>query len=273
MSVPGSWSRARCNWPAAAEMDKLLNCLYKRPNAITRLVCFPWAGGGSIFYAQWGRLFDDSIEVYALRLAGRESRSSETFAQSMDQIVDEITRVLLPQLQGKPFAFFGHSFGSFTSFATAVRLKEKYGLEPAHLFVSGASAPHSKSRSFHQKRSELSDEDFMKWMSSAGGTPAEILQNKDALQLFLPPLKADLRVVESFVYQKPDPPVLSCGITCFDGTEDVPHDLAGWKDVTSGDFSIHMLPGGHFYLKDPKNEKSLVTYVCRYLESVEIAYF
>ncbi|XP_075067971.1 S-acyl fatty acid synthase thioesterase, medium chain [Mixophyes fleayi] len=254
-------------------MDKLVNCLYKRPNAITRLICFPWAGGGSIYYAQWGRLFDDSIEVCAIRLPGRESRSSETFAQSMDQIVDEITRVLLPQLQEKPFAFFGHSFGSFTSFATAVRLKEKYGLEPAHLFVSGASAPHSKSRYPIQKRTDLSDEDFLKWMSSTGGTPAEILQNKDAMQLFLPPLKADLRVVENVVYENPVSPVLSCGLTCFDGTEDAPHDLDAWKDVTNGDFSIHMLPGGHFYLKDPKNEKLLVTYICKYLETIECAYF
>ncbi|CAJ0964423.1 unnamed protein product [Ranitomeya imitator] len=223
-------------------MDKLVNCFYKRPNAVTRLICFPWAGGGSLFYAQWGRLLDESIEVFSIRLPGRESRFSEPFVQSMDQIVDEIITVLLPQLREKSFFFFGHSFGSFTSFATAVRLKEQCGLEPVHLFVSGASAPHrrsvfssdalvrgrgdvSKSRNLTTKRSELSDEEFLKWMSTTGGTPAEILENKEAMQLFLPPLKADLRVVENFVYNKPTSPALSCGLTCFDGTEDIPHDL------------------------------------------------
>ncbi|KAM4027428.1 S-acyl fatty acid synthase thioesterase, medium chain isoform 2-T3 [Anomaloglossus baeobatrachus] len=254
-------------------MDKLVNCFYKRPNALTRLICFPWAGGGSLFYAQWGRLLDDSIEVFSIRLPGRESRFSEPFFQSMDKIVDEIITVLLPQLQEKSFSFFGHSFGSFTSFATAVRLKEKYGLEPVHMFVSGASAPHSKSRTLAIKRSELSDEEFLNWMSTTGGTPAEILENKEAMQLFLPPLKADLRVIENVVYNKPSSPVLSCGLTCFDGTEDIPHDLTAWKELTSGDFSIHMMPGGHFYLKDPKNEKPLLTYVSKYLQAAEVDYF
>ncbi|XP_073533534.1 S-acyl fatty acid synthase thioesterase, medium chain-like isoform X4 [Phyllobates terribilis] len=214
-------------------MDKLVNCFYKQPNALTRLICFPWAGGGSLFYAQWGRLLDESIEVFSIRLPGRESRFSEPFLQSMDQIVDEIITVLLPQLQEKSFSFFGHSFGSFTSFATAVRLKEKYGLEPVHMFVSGASAPHSKSRKLTTKRSELSDEEFLKWMSTTGGTPAELLENKEAMQLFLPPLKADLRVVENVVYDKPTSPALSCGLTCFDGTEDIPHDLTVQKKKTA----------------------------------------
>ncbi|XP_069816755.1 S-acyl fatty acid synthase thioesterase, medium chain [Dendropsophus ebraccatus] len=254
-------------------MDKLVNCFYKQPNAATRLICFPWAGGGSLFYAQWGRLFDESIEVSSIRLPGRESRMSETMPQSMEQIVDEITAILLPQLQEKRFAFFGHSFGAFTSFATAVRLKEKHGVEPVHLFVSGASAPHSKSRSSSVRRSELSDEEFLKWMSAAGGTPSGILENPDAIKLFLPPLKADLRVVENAVYEKPASPPLSCGLTCFDGTGDLPHDLAAWKELTSGDFNTHMLPGGHFYLKDPKNEKTLVTYISKYLEAAEIDYF
>ncbi|XP_077346991.1 S-acyl fatty acid synthase thioesterase, medium chain isoform X2 [Lithobates pipiens] len=254
-------------------MDKLVNCFHRRPDAITRLICFPWAGGGSLFNAQWGRLFDDSVEVYSLRLPGRESRSREPFPHSLDQLVDEITDVLLPLLREKRFAFFGHSFGSLSSFATAIRLKENYGLEPIHLFVSGASAPHSPLRYSPQKRSELSDEEFLKWMASTQGTPPELLQNKEAMQLFLPQLKADLKLAENFVYDKPPAPVLSCGLTCFDGTEDVPHDLAAWKDLTSGDFSIHMLPGGHFYLKDSTNEKSLVQYISRYIDAAEIDYF
>ncbi|XP_053322485.1 S-acyl fatty acid synthase thioesterase, medium chain [Spea bombifrons] len=253
-------------------MDKLINCMYKKPHATTRLICFPWAGGGSIYFAQWGRLFDESVEVYSVRLPGRESRAQEHFAENMDQIVEEVTHALLPQLREKSFAFFGHSFGSYTSFAAAARLKETYGLEPVHLFVSGTSAPHSKSRYSVPKRSGLSDEEFLRWMSVAGGTPLEILQHKDAVQLFVPPLKADLRVVESFVYEKPAAHVLSCGITCFDGASDTPHDLEAWKDLTSGDFNIHKLPGGHFYLKDPDNQNQLVKYVSKYLETADMSY-
>lgn len=49
-----------------------------------------------------------------------------------------------------------------------------------------------------QRRSELSDEDFLRWLSSMGGTPPELLGNPEALQFFLPALKADLHVVENY---------------------------------------------------------------------------
>lgn len=43
-------------------MEKVINCFMKRPDAVTRLICFPWAGGGSIHYARWGNLLSGSIE-------------------------------------------------------------------------------------------------------------------------------------------------------------------------------------------------------------------
>ncbi|XP_029444673.1 S-acyl fatty acid synthase thioesterase, medium chain-like [Rhinatrema bivittatum] len=253
-------------------MEKLVTCFHQRPEAVSRLICFPWAGGGSVYYAHWGKFFDASTEVYSIRLPGRESRSQEPFAQDMDQIVNEIINVLLPKLQEKPFAFFGHSFGSLTSFATAVKLKEMCGLEPEHLFVSGASAPHSKVRSSEPKTTELSNEEFLKWMTIFGGAPLEMLQSREILEMFVPVLRADLNVLEKFVYEKPSRSVLSCSVTCFDGTEDSPHDLEGWKDLTSGNVIIYDLPGGHFYLKDPANEKIILSHIAKHLESAENTY-
>ncbi|KAG2464940.1 SAST synthase, partial [Polypterus senegalus] len=164
------------------------------------------------------------------------------------------------------------SFGALTSFATAEYLKRVYGLEPTHLFVSGSSAPHSIARTTSQKTSELPDKEFLEWMTTVGGTPPEILGNPEVVNLFLPVLKADLRVVENYSYLKPPSSVLSCAITAFDGTEDVPHDIDAWKELTSGEFTKQMLPGSHFYLKDPQNEAHLVKYITKCLETTEIDY-
>ncbi len=43
-------------------MEKVINCFKRRPDAVTRLLCFPWAGGGSIHYARWGNVLNSSIE-------------------------------------------------------------------------------------------------------------------------------------------------------------------------------------------------------------------
>lgn len=48
--------------------------------------------------------------MHSIRLPGRESRIEEPLARDMGQIVDEVVCVLLPVLQDKPFAFFGHRY-------------------------------------------------------------------------------------------------------------------------------------------------------------------
>ncbi|XP_067862942.1 S-acyl fatty acid synthase thioesterase, medium chain [Heptranchias perlo] len=256
-----------------SEMDKIVNCLYRRPEALFRLICFPWAGGGSIHYAQWGKHFNNSIEVYSIRLPGRETRFKEPFAQNLEQLTEEITSILLPSLKEKPFAFFGHSFGAYLGFATAECLKRNHGLEPVHLFLSGGKAPQSAAHYPTQKRSDLPDDEFLEWMTSVGGTPSEILTNKDILQLFVPVVKADIRLMDLKNFEKLQNKFFSCSISIFDGEENARHDLEAWNDFTSGEFTIRIFPGGHFYLKEPDNENFLVAYITKHLETVEINYF
>lgn len=42
--------------------SKWLRCVYQKSSAEIRLICFPWAGGGAAFYANWGKKFAGEIE-------------------------------------------------------------------------------------------------------------------------------------------------------------------------------------------------------------------
>lgn len=131
-------------------MDKVINCFNKCPDASVRLICFPWAGGGSMHYARWANSLNSSIEgksfikrdryiiwfdsefglfwcqfvfsclfafaVYSVRLPGREGRAKEPFFKNMEELLDEVISVLLPQLKEKPFALFGHRYMLLTCF-------------------------------------------------------------------------------------------------------------------------------------------------------------
>ncbi|NWQ96872.1 SAST synthase, partial [Burhinus bistriatus] len=251
-------------------MEKLVVCAYKRTNALCRLICFPWAGGGTSQLAQWGKLFSSSVEVFSVRLPGRESRLEEPFAKDMTTVVNEITSVLLKELQEKPFAFFGHSFGSYISFAVALHLKEKYGLEPFHLFLSGAHAPHSEA--FLPIKSipisDIKDEDISKHIEILGGTPSELLQNEDIKKHLIHAFREDLKVLQTFSFEKAERNIpFSCDLTCFNGSEDKSYDLEAWHDLTTGDISFYKLPGGHFYLLEPSNEIFLTKYISKCIEN------
>ncbi|XP_027656084.1 S-acyl fatty acid synthase thioesterase, medium chain isoform X1 [Falco rusticolus] len=264
-SFPG-----RGGLPNCSGMEKLVACPYKRPNALCRLICFPWAGGGTSQFAKWGKLFNSSIEVSSVRLPGRESHLKKPFAKDMKTVVNEITSVLLKELQEKTFAFFGHSFGSYLSFAVALHLKEKYGLEPIHLFVSGGHAPNSEA--FLPIKSipmyDTEDEDILTYIQTSGGTSSELLQNEEIKNHLLLTFKEDLRVLQTFFFEKAERNIsFSCDITCFNGSEDKPYDLEAWHDLTSGGISFYKLPGDHFYLLEPSNEIFLIKHITRCIEN------
>ncbi|XP_065525317.1 S-acyl fatty acid synthase thioesterase, medium chain [Lathamus discolor] len=253
-------------------MEKVVACPYKRPDALCRLICFPWAGSGASHLAQWGSLFSSSIEVSSVSLPGREFRQGEPFAKDMADVVNEIASVLLKGLQEKPFAFFGHSFGSYVSLAVALHLKEKYGLEPIHLFLSGAPTLNSEAYVYLKTAYKGKDEDILAHLEISGGTSSDFLQDKDSKKHLINTLKEDSRILHTWSFEMADGNIpFSCDITCFNGSEDQQaHDLEAWHDLTSGDTSFYKFPGGHFYLLEPSNEICLVKHITRCIEHASL---
>ncbi|NWX60149.1 SAST synthase, partial [Promerops cafer] len=253
-------------------MEKLVACVQKRPDALCRLICFPWAGGGTPQLAQWGRLFNDSIEVLSIRLPGRETRLDEPFAKDMTSVVNEVTSVLLEELKEKPFATFGHSLGTHVSFAVALHLKEKYGLEPVHLFVSAAHAPNVSYRIIniikqnHKLATKRKNNILQYGMQSSFNTKSTFLQNlwseKYLMECFMTTF-----YVHRFKKTEINIP-FSCDVTYFCGSDDKMCDAKGWQELTSGETSFYELPGDHFYLLKPSNESFLIKYVTRSIENV-----
>ncbi|NXO75948.1 SAST synthase, partial [Sitta europaea] len=249
-------------------MEKLVACVQKRPNALCRLICFPWAGGGTSQLAHWGRLFNDSIEVFCIRLPGRETRLGEPFAKDMASIVKEVTSVLLEIFKEKPFAFFGHSLGTYISFAVALHLKEKYGLEPVHLFMSTAHSPNSAVlRGLKSVRPPDDNNEFLTCMEIIGGN-YELPNNEDLRRNMALTSKEDARIFQTFLFEKAEMNIpFSCDVTYFYGSNDKIYDAQGWRELTSGDTTFYELPGDHFYLLKPFNESFLIKHITICIEN------
>ncbi|XP_011789682.1 PREDICTED: S-acyl fatty acid synthase thioesterase, medium chain [Colobus angolensis palliatus] len=245
--------------------ENVFNCLYKSPEATFKLICFPWAGGSSAHFAKWGQDTHDSLEVHSLRLPGRESRIEEPFANDISQLVDEVVCALQPVIQDKQFAFFGHSMGAYIAFRTALHLKENNKPEPLHLFLSSATPIHVTFPNVNEIRPA---EFFPVLFPHHYHQRSELVAEMDIVSQEVP--EALFYVYSSNI---PSKAVLACDLTCFVGSEDIVKDVEAWKDVTSGNTNIHQLPGDHFHLLDPANERLIKNYIIKYLEVSSLANF
>lgn len=234
-----------------------------RPNraAKLRLFCFPYAGGGALTYRNWARNLPAQVDVCAVQLPGRGSRLLEPPFTEMEPLVKAILRELRSYLD-MPFAFFGHSMGAIISFELARLLRREHAALPVHLFVSGRSAPQvSKPRT---STYGLGNAEFIEELLRLKGTPPEVLNHPDLMQVVMPLLRADFELIETYTYTY-EPP-LSIPLAAFGGLADLENSresLAGWRAQTTAEFSLRMLPGDHFYLTS--SEELLLSVLAREL--------
>ncbi len=197
-------------------------------------------------YKHWPGFFSQSVEICAIQLPGREERKRDAFMNNLDEIVEQLQEVITSD--SRPFAFFGHSFGSILAYALAVHMK-RLGQSPAALMVSAKTAPHlphKKSRA-NMPRIQLREE-----LIAMGGTPESILNDDALMDTVLRVVRADYAVLESFSPAKYYD-CLNCPITAFEASFDHYTSSGGvdaWSEYTSGAFCKHQIDGGHFYLNE-----------------------
>jgi surfactin synthase thioesterase subunit len=223
-----------------------------KPNAHL-LFCFPYGGGNPVFYNNWEVYLPDHFQVCPVQLPGRGIRFSEPSYTNFRALVRDIVAAIQPHLMSNRFSFFGHSMGALVSFEVT-RLLQSMSLPlPDNLFVSGYHAPHipDPGRKIHH----LPDDEFLDGIVEMNGLPEELVQNRDFLSVFLPALRADFTMCETYRYLPGNK--LKCPIVALGGTGDPEageDHLKAWQTQTVSDFSLHMLKGDHFYIHQKERE-------------------
>lgn len=183
-----------------------------------------------------------------VELPGHGSRRREPLATSWPALLEEVPGWVADRVDG-PYALLGHSLGALVAFEAA-RALQAAGKPPRLLIVTGRNAPAAglSHRPIHQ----LADGPFLDALGRLGGTPAAFRQEPELVRAFLPALRADLRLAET--YARRPGPALGCPISAYAGRDDRmtdPADVLGWYRETTAQFDLTIINGGHFFLDDP----------------------
>jgi surfactin synthase thioesterase subunit len=216
-------------------------------DAPIRLFCFAHAGGGAQFYRPWRERLGPEVGVLAAVLPGRESRIRERPIDRFEELLPRVFAAVAP-FADRPFAVFGHSLGALVGYEVARLFGDSPVGAPARLFVSGRRPPHLPGRL--RPRHTMADGDLLGLLDGLGGTPSGLLTRPEVAELFLPSLRADFQLNET--YRHRPQPVLACPVSALTGRADPEVDraeMAQWAVVTSREFRMRTFAGGHFYLQ------------------------
>lgn len=212
------------------------------------LICVPHAGAGPAAYRGWQRRLGTAATVVPVTLPGHGARYAEPLCTSIPDLARGIAQAVLQRPGTTERLIFGHSMGALVAYEVTCCLVAS-GQPPKALIVSGSAAPHRTVDD--EGYSARSDPEFLAYVASLGGTPAEILEQSGLLDLVLPVLRADFAAVESYVWHERDP--LDIPVVVLGATNDprLPAgELVHWTDLTTGQSPVRTFDGGHFFLYD-----------------------
>lgn len=221
--------------------------------SVINLYCLPYAGGSSAIYSQWKNFLTPNVVLKPVELSGRGRRFDEPMYLHIDNAVDDILNIIRKEISTTPYALFGHSMGAIMAYELARKIKQEQLPEPLQIFISGRGAPNiPKERKVY---SQMLIDEFRKEVLNLGGTPKEFFEHPELLELFLPVLKNDFRLVETYCFIKENE-VLETTLTILLGKDDeiTREEGDGWKMLTNKKCNIHYFDGGHFFINEKTEE-------------------
>ena len=235
--------------------DAAQRWIVRRPRerpADWRLICLPHAGSGAAAFAAWFAAAPPDCEVVIARLPGRENRLAEPVPDSIAAVIDGLLPAVEPLLD-RPYVVFGYSMGALMAFELTRRLVRDGQRLPVLLAVGGHEAPHLPR--WQPPIHQLPRQEFIASLRELGGTPDVVFETPELLDLLIPTLRADLRLVETYGHDAIGP--LPVPIATYVGAGDdtlASAGLAAWDELSTAATMHHSFAGGHFFLSTSGRE-------------------
>ncbi|MCR5460082.1 MAG: alpha/beta fold hydrolase [Acetatifactor sp.] len=220
-----------------------------------RLICLPYAGGNSIFFTKWRKVFGNEIEVVSVEYAGHGRRICEEFTDSYQDTLEDVFSQV-EKLITSEYAIFGHSMGAVYAYEVVKRLEKKGLRMPAAVIVSGSRAPYENNeRLLHKMDKDV----FMQELFKMGGLSGEIFENRELLDLVYTVSFNDIKNLEEYRSEhfEKTPEKIRTQMIVLYGEEDEEfsgNDICRWQDYCLRKNIVKGFKGGHFFIDKERED-------------------
>ncbi|MCA9701389.1 MAG: thioesterase, partial [Myxococcales bacterium] len=211
-------------------------------------------------FRPWAELMPPWLELRAVEAPGRGTRLGEPWPASFEDMAAGLSEALLADLDGRPFALYGHCSGSLIAHEVARRLIAA-GHAPRHLFVAALGPPQryrldqlvatadvpeaQDSNALH----DMSDALLLAFLHNVEFQGlADFERDPELREMAMATMRADSRMMLSYHPVAGQP--LPLPITAVAGGRDpvvTAHDLWQWSVETSAGFDWRWIPDGNHY--------------------------
>lgn len=220
------------------------------PKGRVNLFLLPYAGGTGASFKSLMTGLPNWIRPIPVTSPGRGARFREPVIANWSELVAQLADELIGDAD-QPYALFGHSLGALVALELAHSFHSAGCRNLIWLGVSACVAPARRTQGENWLICE--DDVFLDKLRYLGGTPVELLENRELLDLYLPALRADFHLASTYSASPRSP--LSARMLVLAGEDDRDvvsprENLAAWAQETAGVSRITLHPGGHFFIKE-----------------------
>lgn len=212
-----------------------------------KLITIPYAAGTRAAFYPLCRSLNAIVEMDVFEYPGHGQKISLPLLNSIPEIAKEMLSQMFPIFE--PYCLLGYSMGGHVLCELYRMLLEKNYPLPAHVFLCAIDIPNQEPKEI----SDISDQTLRNELSLLGGTSAEILGNREFMEMLLPIYRAD--IVAERKYVLPYKQLFRCEGTVIVGeTEwnDENH-FSEWRRYFIKTVQFHIINGGHFFmLEEPE---------------------
>eukprot|EP01124_Arcella_intermedia_P035147 TRINITY_DN8877_c0_g1_i1.p1 TRINITY_DN8877_c0_g1~~TRINITY_DN8877_c0_g1_i1.p1 ORF type:complete len:253 (-),score=41.70 TRINITY_DN8877_c0_g1_i1:340-1098(-) len=241
----------------------------KNAMATHRLFCFAYSGGTpSALFHSWSKNLPKNVEVVGVCMPGRGRRMLEKPYFNMKDLIEDLGRHIVPLLD-KPFFVYGHSLGAMIAYELIQYLVQRNLPLPARFFPAACSAPSESTGKIPEgaiPHKLKSYDQMIALLRSYSGTPDEILENRELMEVILPYIQADFSISEEYAHKHTA--LLKVPVTYLCAAEDalVSPERQNWKAHTQGDYQQIDFQAGHFFISTHTDD--LLRHLTRELRAV-----